>query len=222
MNFSSKEAQAAHPCFVLAPQTTIRWVDDALVNVKAIVDDLIANYNVDASRIYCIGCSMGGSGTRNLAQAYPEMLAAAVPIANKPYDDSSDAGEDRSLYEGLPMLFITSADDGVSSNESLPEDQRTVEASMTLAAELFESLGMTTYVSVGDDALNGYLRGELAANEMQAVLDAAAEAGADKIFITYLAGTVEPAAHSSWMPATANTALRDWMFAQVNDAPYAG
>ena len=82
---------------------------------------------------------------------------------------------------------------------------------MTLAAELFESLGMTTYVSVGDDALNGYLRGELAANEMQAVLDAAAEAGADKIFITYLAGTVEPAAHSSWMPATANTALRDWM-----------
>ena len=81
---------------------------------------------------------------------------------------------------------------------------------------------MTTYVSVGDDALNGYLRGELAANEMQAVLDAAAEAGADKIFITYLAGTVEPAAHSSWMPATANTALRDWMFAQVNDAPYAG
>ena len=222
LNFSSKEAQAAHPCFVLAPQTTIRWVDDALVNVKAIVDDLIANYNVDASRIYCIGCSMGGSGTRNLAQAYPEMLAAAVPIANKPYDDSSDAGEDRSLYEGLPMLFITSADDGVSSNESLPEDQRTVEASMTLAAELFESLGMTTYVSVGDDALNGYLRGELAANEMQEVLDAAAEAGADKIFVTYLAGTVEPAAHSSWMPATANTALRDWMFAQVNDAPYAG
>ena len=93
---------------------------------------------------------------------------------------------------------------------------------MTLAAELFESLGMTTYVSVGDDALNGYLRGELAANEMQAVLDAAAEAGADKIFVTYLAGTVEPAAHSSWMPATANTAVRDWMFAQVNDAPYAG
>ena len=106
---------------MLAPQTTIRWVDDALVNVKAIVDDLIANYNVDASRIYCIGCSMGGSGTRNLAQAYPAMLAAAVPIATKPYDDSSDAGEDRSLYEGLPMLFITSADDGVSSNESLPD-----------------------------------------------------------------------------------------------------
>ena len=68
----------------------------------------------------------------------------------------------------------------------------------------------------------GYLRGELAANEMQEVLDAAAEAGADKIFVTYLAGTVQPAAHSSWMPATANTAVRDWIFAQVNDAPYAG
>ena len=43
-----------------------------------------------------------------------------------------------------------------------------------------------------------------------------------KIFVTYLAGTVPPAPHSSWMPATANTAVRDWMFAQVNDAPYAG
>ena len=68
----------------------------------------------------------------------------------------------------------------------------------------------------------GYLRGELSALEMQEVLDAAAEAGADKIFVTYLAGTVPPAPHSSWMPATANTAVRDWMFAQVNDAPYAG
>ena len=222
LNFSSKEAQAAHPCFVLAPQTNVGWNDVALANVKAIVDDLIAAYNIDTARIYSIGCSMGGSGTRNLALSYPELLAAAVPIANKPYDDCNDAGEDRSLYEGLPMLFITSADDGTSSNEELPEDQRTVEASMTLAAELFESLGMTTYVSVGDDALNGYLRGELAANEMQEVLDAAAEAGADKIFVTYLAGTVQPAAHSSWMPATANTAVRDWMFAQVNDAPYAG
>ena len=93
---------------------------------------------------------------------------------------------------------------------------------MTFAIAAFEELGMTTYASIGDDALNGYLRGELSALEMQEVLDAAAEAGADKIFVTYLAGTVEPAAHSSWMPATANTAVRDWMFAQVNDAPYAG
>ena len=57
LNFSSKEAQAAHPCFVLAPQTNVGWADDALVNVNTIVLDLIANYNIDASRIYGIGCS---------------------------------------------------------------------------------------------------------------------------------------------------------------------
>lgn len=81
--------------------------------------------------------------------------------------------------------------------------------------------GMTTFLATGDAALNGYLRGALAEIEMQEALDAAAEAGADKIFVTYLTGTVVPAPHSSWMAATANAALRDWMFAQVNDVPYA-
>ena len=224
LNFSSKEAQAAHPCFVLAPQTNVGWADDALVNVNTIVLDLIANYNIDASRIYGIGCSMGGMGTRRLAQAYPDMLAAAVPIANNAYDDMGGEEENRAAYEGLPMLYITSADDPVltSSNEERTEEERSIEGQMTFAIAAFEELGMTTYASIGDDALNGYLRGELSALEMQKVLDAAAEAGADKIFVTYLAGTVPPAPHSSWMPATANTAVRDWMFAQVNDAPYAG
>ena len=93
---------------------------------------------------------------------------------------------------------------------------------MQLAMAGFEALGMTVSSSIGDDALNGYLRGDLAAMEMKEALDAAAEKGADKIFVTYLSGTVVPAPHSSWMPATANTALHDWMFAQVNDAPYEG
>lgn len=229
LNFSSKQAQAEHPCFVLAPQTDIGWEGDALVNINTMVLDLIANYNVDASRIYCSGPSMGGMGTRRLAQAYPTMLAAAVPIANNGFDDlgKGENLEDRTAYEGLPMVYVTAADDPVFSNgrntiEGRTEEEATIEGQMQLAMDDFEALGMTVSSSIGDDALNGYLRGSLAAMEMKEALDAAAEKGADKIFVTYLSGTVVPAPHSSWMPATANTALHDWMFAQVNDAPYEG
>ena len=219
LNFSSREAQADHPCFVLAPQTTIGWEGAALENINTMVKDLIANYNVDASRIYGIGCSMGGMGTRRLAQAYPDMLAAAVPLANNGFEDLEKEGEDRTLYKGLPMLYITAADDPALSVEELGEDG-TIEAQMQFAIDEFEKLEMNTYASMGDNALNGWLRGVLSEEEMEDALGEAEEMGADKIFITYLAGTVWPAAHSSWMPATANKAVHDWMFAQVNEEAY--
>lgn len=229
LNYSSKESQAEHPCFVFAPQTDIGWEGDALENINTKVLELIENYDVDPSRIYCSGPSMGGMGTRRLAQAYPKMLAAAIPIANNGFDDlgNGEDPEDRSLYEGLPMVYVTASDDPVFSGankiaEGRTEEEMTIEGQMELAKEDFEALGMKTYSSMGDKALNGFLRGRLAALEMQEVLDAAAEQGADKIFITYLTGTVVPAPHSSWMPATENTALHDWMFSQVNDAPYEG
>ena len=157
------------------------------------------------------------------------MLAAAIPIANNGFDDlgKGEDPEDRSLYEGLPMVYVTASDDPVFSGaskvaEGRTEEEMTIEGQMELAKEDFEALGMKAYSSMGDKALNGFLRGRLAALEMQEVLDAAAEQGADKIFITYLTGTVLPSQHSSWMPATENTALHDWMFSQVNDAPYEG
>lgn len=86
------------------------------------------------------------------------------------------------------------------------------------AIAAYEALGVKTYAALGENALNGFLRGDLAAMEMQAVLDAAAEAGANKTFIAYLTKTVIPA-HSSWMPATANSAVHDWMFSFVNETP---
>ena len=117
------------------------------------------------------------------------------------------------------MIYIAAANDAAFTDEEMGEEG-TIEYQFGLAMEDFEKLGMKTYSGIGEDALNGWLRGDLATMEMQDVLDGAQEAGADKIFVTYLAGTVSPS-HSSWMAATANSAIHDWMFAQVNDAPYA-
>lgn len=67
------------PFIVVSPQCPagIRWKTNALI---ALIDEVIANYNVDENRIYITGLSMGGNGTWKLANEIPERLAAVIPI----------------------------------------------------------------------------------------------------------------------------------------------
>ena len=46
----------------------------------ALIDHVAANLNIDPRRVYVTGLSMGGFGTWRLAAAYPERIAAALPI----------------------------------------------------------------------------------------------------------------------------------------------
>ncbi|GIO34273.1 MULTISPECIES: prolyl oligopeptidase family serine peptidase [Paenibacillus] len=48
--------------------------------VIAVLDEVMAAYNADASRVYITGLSMGGYGTWLLAADLPERFAAAAPI----------------------------------------------------------------------------------------------------------------------------------------------
>lgn len=49
-------------------------------DVIGILDDVIANYNTDSSRVYLSGLSYGGFGTWYIASNYPERFAAINPI----------------------------------------------------------------------------------------------------------------------------------------------
>ncbi|MET0635246.1 MAG: PHB depolymerase family esterase [Chitinophagaceae bacterium] len=62
---------------VIAPQFKA-WPSGADVN--SIIDYAVANYRVDATRIYVSGLSMGGGATWTFATAYPAKAAAIVPI----------------------------------------------------------------------------------------------------------------------------------------------
>lgn len=87
------------PAFVLIPQcpkgkwwTYDRRPDDfdnlpyadtlttELAMVKAVLDEYLKKPEVDKSRIYVMGASMGGVGTYDIVAHYPEIFAAAVPI----------------------------------------------------------------------------------------------------------------------------------------------
>jgi predicted peptidase len=69
------------PFLVVSPQCpedTI-WANE-LDALHALLENVIEEYQVDKSRIYLTGLSMGGNGTWQLATAYPSMFAAVVPI----------------------------------------------------------------------------------------------------------------------------------------------
>lgn len=71
------------PFIVVSPQCPRRssWSSQDQIQVLiALLDDIVANYNVDESRVYLTGLSMGGYGTWAMGATCPERFAALVPI----------------------------------------------------------------------------------------------------------------------------------------------
>ncbi|WDF70118.1 prolyl oligopeptidase family serine peptidase [Sphingobacterium oryzagri] len=62
---------------IIAPQTSNGWDPD---KVKEVLDYMLTNFNVDETRVYVCGMSMGGYGTMDFVGKYPESVAAAVAI----------------------------------------------------------------------------------------------------------------------------------------------
>lgn len=95
----STDVQGRWPCFVVLPQVAQpnRFVDvpaghgsytlapqpnDSLRMTREIIDTLQLVYaNIDANRLYITGLSMGGYGTWEAIERWPNEFAAAAPIA---------------------------------------------------------------------------------------------------------------------------------------------
>ena len=87
--WTSDEFQSRFPAggaFIMAPRSPeeqfIYWEDRTVYPLRAAIDDFIAQNkdNIDLSRIYIGGYSMGGRMTLKMITAYPDMFAAAFPI----------------------------------------------------------------------------------------------------------------------------------------------
>ncbi len=93
--------------YVLAPQTSIGWGQNYAAMVIALIEDIVANNNIDPERIYIGGCSMGGMGTWTMIQEAPELFAAAFPICG----GTSASGEVMKTLVDMPIWMIHSVDD---------------------------------------------------------------------------------------------------------------
>ncbi|MCF6128828.1 prolyl oligopeptidase family serine peptidase [Flavobacterium sp. AS60] len=108
------------PLALLAPHCPkgIQWDTTALYKL---IIDISSKYNIDKSRIYLTGLSMGGWGTWKLAEEHPELFAAIAPVCG-PVDDYML--EDAVKLKDLPIrIYHGALDDLVSPTYAITMHQ---------------------------------------------------------------------------------------------------
>ncbi len=123
MNFASDEVMKMHPAIVIAPQcpANMGWShfsnrdkNDLLLQptpskpmelLMELIKQTVKKMPVDTNRIYITGLSMGGFGTFDAIERYPDLFAAAVPVCGG--GDVSKA----SSISGLPIWIFNGAED---------------------------------------------------------------------------------------------------------------
>jgi len=121
---SVTEVQKTYPAFLLTPQCPMKkqWVNTPWKNgsystskipiskelelVVQILDSVEKEFNIDPSRIYVTGQSMGGYGTWDIILRYPKRFAAAVPVCG-----SGDPTQAKSIAH-LPIWDFHGSKDG--------------------------------------------------------------------------------------------------------------
>jgi len=95
--FATDENRKKYPAYVLAPQcpSGLKWVEvdwtlprseipeapsQSMVLLKGLIDTMKESSNINKSRIYITGLSMGGYGTWDAVARYENLFAAAAPI----------------------------------------------------------------------------------------------------------------------------------------------
>lgn len=76
----AEQAGLDFPFMVVAPHCT-RGCSWSTVDYDALLSEVLREYNVDKTRIYVTGYSMGGYGTWSAISKSPDWFAAAAPIA---------------------------------------------------------------------------------------------------------------------------------------------
>lgn len=98
-NFATDEMMVLHPAFVIAPQcpANMGWSNfkdrnkgtEMQLNpspskpMELLIDlihEMMKNRSIDPNRIYITGLSMGGFGTYDAIERYPDLFAAAMPV----------------------------------------------------------------------------------------------------------------------------------------------
>jgi len=106
------EALGDFPFIAVSPQCAERsWWTNELEAVEALLADVVRTHNVDESRVYLTGLSMGGYGSWALAIRSPGLFAAVAPICG-----GGDPGEVGALRD-VPVWNFHGAKDSVVAPE---------------------------------------------------------------------------------------------------------
>ncbi|NHN24160.1 prolyl oligopeptidase family serine peptidase [Flavobacterium jejuense] len=134
--------------FVLVPQCPqdVYWESESLYQL---IQSVIKENNIDTSRIYLTGLSMGAWGAWNLAFAHPDMFAALVPIAG--FVDRVPMLENCKIKDIPTRIFHGLVDDVVDVNYSIEIYKKLKKCSIDIELTIFDDANHDSWTRVYDD-----------------------------------------------------------------------
>lgn len=107
------------PFVTLSPQCPEGYVwTDLLDSLHALLEVVLQEYQIDVTRMYLTGLSMGGYGTWHLAEAYPNLFAAIAPICGGTLPDIGFPERIKKLKHLPVWAFHGAYDDAVPAHLS--------------------------------------------------------------------------------------------------------
>lgn len=121
------------------------WTDELIYPLRAAIDDFISKNraNIDVSRIYVGGYSMGGKMTLKMAVAYPEMFAAIFPICPAWTPDKAATAK----IADIPVWLVSGANDPLVSyfTMTMPTWKNIISQTNNAENCRFSTLSITAY-----------------------------------------------------------------------------
>lgn len=135
--------------FILAPQCPDDeyWESESL---HQLIQKIVKENNIDSSRIYLTGLSMGAWGAWNLAFAHPDTFAALVPICG--FVDRVPMIENCKIAAIPTRIFHGLMDDVVDANYSVSIYKKLKPCSKDIELTLFDDANHDSWTRVYDNS----------------------------------------------------------------------
>jgi predicted peptidase len=232
--WTSAESQASNPAFVVTVggATDASWngefaKSEMQQNYLKVIEKIMADYSVDPARIYAISLAGGSVPMWNTLLANQSVFAAQISTAYDPYHAFKELklGEDNfaTMLKAMPGWFFAGLTDGSGAGSLGPNDTRLKGDRLRDISEIMNKRGMNIDIGYGKEGelmWNGLLRGDKAEQLARNQLARAQSRSAKHLVTLYIPGTIPQTMHWSWNATYSNAVVRNWLFQQVNDAPY--
>lgn len=163
-NFATDENMSLHPAVVIAPQcpngaSWSNFTRDAQMKLQptpskpmelviALVHKLVKTLPIDSTRIYITGLSMGGYGTYDAMERYPDLFAAAVPVCG-----AGDVSQAPKIAKIPTWIFCGAEDPAVDPVNSLNMFKALVAAGARPGFTQYPEVGHFSWIEAYSDAM---------------------------------------------------------------------
>ena len=166
-NFATDQEMASHPAIVIAPQCpeNMEWSafdgnkknrqlslnpvpSKPMTLLIDLIHDLIKKLPVDPTRIYITGLSMGGYGTYDAIERYPDLFAAAVPVCG-----GGDVTRAPSIAHIPIWIFHGAEDAGVNPLHALDMIDALAKAGAHAGLTMYPATGHFSWLAAYSDPL---------------------------------------------------------------------